>query len=136
MEIAELWEHRQSDDSADATAEWHRRFILPSTILVLMLFALPLSIEPKRSGKAGAYLLGVATILVVYNVQIALHRQVANGNLVWWSMWLGQALMAGVGLHLSRRTIRDDLPAWLNQGGEYIYLIHHRLQHWLADRRR
>jgi len=136
MGISELWKHRQSDDSADATAEWHRRFILPSTILVLMLFALPLSLEPKRSGKAGAYLLGVAAILIVYNVQIALHRQAADGHFSWWGMWLGQALMAAIGLHLSRRAIRDDLPGWLNQSGEYIYLIHHRLQHWLADRRR
>jgi len=136
MGIAELWNHRKTDSSSDATAEWHRRFVLPSTILVLMLFALPLSLEPKRSGKAGAYLLGGIAILLVYNVEIVLHRQAADGNLAWWGMWVGQALMAAIGLHLTHRAITDNLPSWLNESGEYIYLIHHRLQHWLAERRR
>lgn len=136
MGVMDLWQHRKTADSPDAAAEWHRRFILPSTVLVLLLFALPLSIEPKRSGKTGAYLLGVLLVLFVYNVEIALHRQAADDVLPWWAMWLGQLLMAGAGLHLSRRAIRDDLPGWLNQSGEYIYLIHQRLQHWLAERQR
>lgn len=134
MDAFELWKERQAHDSPQAAAEWHRRWILPTMGLVLLLFVLPLSIEPKRSGKAGAYLAGILVILALYNLHILLHQQVAHGNLPWWALWLGQVAMAGVGFELSRRTAMDRQPRWLAGFGEGVYLLHEKLRAKLAAR--
>ncbi|MDQ6960927.1 MAG: LptF/LptG family permease [Mariprofundaceae bacterium] len=98
MPPMELWKVVQSSDNAEATAEWHRRLLLPTTIIVLLLFVLPLSLSPKRSMQATAYLWGVLLMFAVYNIQVALFQQVASAQLPWGSMWLGQGLMASLGL--------------------------------------
>ncbi|MFQ5355207.1 MAG: LptF/LptG family permease [Mariprofundaceae bacterium] len=134
MSMAELYAARKKKDSPEAAAEWNRRLIMPTTVLLLFLFALPLSLEPKRSGKAGAYLLGVLLLLTVYNVQIALHQQVSSGNLPWWSMWAGQIMFALAGLELMRRASQDRLPALLVNSGEMFFLLHQRMYHWVGDR--
>ncbi|MDX8390895.1 MAG: LptF/LptG family permease [Mariprofundaceae bacterium] len=128
MDLDTLWEKVKVGGDHAAIAEWHRRLILPTSVIVLMLFAFPLSIEPKRSGRAGAYIVGVTLLLAFYNMQIALHHQVFVGNLPWWSMWLGQLVMAVIGLDLSRRAASDHLPAPLAWLGEFFYLLHHSLQ--------
>ncbi len=134
MSMAELHAARQKKDSPEAAAEWNRRLIMPTTVLLLFLFALPLSLEPKRSGKAGAYFLGVLLLLTVYNVQIALHQQVSSGNLPWWSMWAGQVTFALAGLELMRRASQDRLPVLLVNSGEMFFLLHQRIYHWVGDR--
>jgi len=134
MTMTELWNSRKKKDSPAATAEWHRRLIMPTTVLLLLLFALPLSLEPKRSGKAGAYVLGILLLLTVYNLQILLHQQVSSGRLPWWSMWAGQAACAVGGFELTRRAVADRLPAILVNSGELFFLLHQRLHHWLGER--
>jgi LPS export ABC transporter permease LptF len=134
MGMLKLWQQRKAHDTPEATGEWHRRLLLPTTVLVLLLFALPLSLEPKRSGKAGAYMLGIAVLLAVYNVQITLHQQVASGHLPWWSMWAGQLLMAAVGFELSRRAAQDRLPSLLGWFGELAYAFHARFIAGMARR--
>jgi len=94
----ELWEVVRTSDNAEAAAEWHRRLLLPTTILLLLLYVLPLSLTPKRSMQATAYLWGVILMFVVYNIQVALFQQVASAHFPWWSMWLGQGFMAILGL--------------------------------------
>jgi lipopolysaccharide export LptBFGC system permease protein LptF len=134
MTMGELYRARKKKDSPAATAEWHRRLIMPTTVLVLLLFALPLSLEPKRSGKAGAYLLGILLLLAIYNVQILLYQQVQGDNLPWWSMWAGQALFAVAGLELMRRASLDRLPRILVHSGEMFFLLHQRIYHWVGER--
>ncbi|MDQ6994403.1 MAG: LptF/LptG family permease [Mariprofundaceae bacterium] len=85
-----LWKLVQETDRTDALAEWNRRLLVPTTVFILMLFALPLSYTPKRSGKTGAYLLGICLVLLIYNLQVTLNQKVANGSYPWWSMWVGQ----------------------------------------------
>lgn len=116
-----------SNLSPTAIAEWHRRILLPSLILVLILFTLPLSIEPKRSGKAGAYLLGVALLLIVYNTHIALYQRVASGGMPWWGMWIGEGLLIALGLELSRRVSLDRLPSLLGFLGELFFQIRQKI---------
>jgi len=94
----------------DLVAELHRRFILPSTILLLAIFALPLSIQPKRSGKAAPYMLGIALVLLLYNTQIILHQQVLNGRVGPWAMWLGQGLFLALGCWLFQRISSGKAP--------------------------
>lgn len=132
MGMLDLTRYRSANDTPEATAEWHRRILLPMSILLLMLYALPLSIEPKRSGKAGAYFLGILLLLAIYNIQIALFQQVAAGRIPWWSMWIGEAVMAAIGMDLSRRAMLDRLPSPLAYLGELAYLLRTRLVAALA----
>ncbi|TLS78328.1 YjgP/YjgQ family permease [Mariprofundus erugo] len=112
MTVSELWHKLQSGDNhAAAVAEWNRRLLLPSTVLVLLFFALPLSLTRKRSGKAGAMIAGIVLLLLIYNMQLVLHQQVSQGTFPGWTMWLGQCVVLLIGLYLSRRAEEDRLPA-------------------------
>lgn len=93
----------------DARIELHWRLIIVVGLFTLLLFVLPLSLTPKRSGSSGAYLFGVALILAMYNMQVTLHQQVASGqiHLIW--MWVGQTLFSAVGAWLSWRANQDRL---------------------------
>lgn len=129
MGMLDLHRHIQQEHDSAAVAEWHRRLLLPTSVLVLMLFAVPISMEPKRSGSAGAYIVGVLVLLLVYNMQIALHQQVVKEQFAWWSMWLGQLLMAGLGLYLFHRVSRDRLTSvtyWLAGVSDYLREKLHR----------
>ncbi|MDQ6974131.1 MAG: LptF/LptG family permease [Mariprofundaceae bacterium] len=87
---AGLWKLVRETDRTDALAEWNRRLLVPTTVFILMIFAIPLSYTPKRSGKTGAYLVGIGLVLCIYNLQVTLNQKVANGSYPWWSMWVGQ----------------------------------------------
>jgi len=85
-----LWKLVRETNRPDALAEWNRRLLVPTTVFILMLFAVPLSYTPKRSGKTGAYLVGIGLVLFIYNLQVTLNQKVATGSYPWWSMWIGQ----------------------------------------------
>ena len=134
MTPSQLWQEVQKDHEPEAIAEWQRRFILPTTILVLCAFALPLSLAPKRSGRTGSVLLGVGLLIFLYNVQLVLHREVSMGSTSGWAMWAGQIAFLLLGLFLWLRAEQGRLPMWLVQGGEVFYIMHQRLLHWVAHR--
>ena len=135
MTPSELWHQLQANPTPEARAEWHRRLILPTTVLVLCLFALPLSLAPKRAGRMGSLLMGIGLLVLLYNSQLVLHRQVELGVLPPLAMWAGQAALLLGGLWLWRRAEMGALPGWLSSGGEWFYLIHQRVTHWLSMRR-
>ena len=136
MTPTELWQARSSaEESQLAVAEWNRRLILPTTVLVLFFFALPLSLTQKRSGKAGSLFAGIAVLMLLYNVQLLLHRQVNVGAFPGWTMWAGQGAMLAIGIHLWRRAEMDRLPKLFSQAGEWLYLAHQTIMHRLAFRR-
>ncbi len=135
MSPIQLWHTIKKSGKSDAWAEWNRRLLLPSTVLVLLLFVLPLSLAPKRSGKAGAFVLSALVVLLVYNVQIMLHRQVSGDVWPWWSMWLAQAGLLATGFELSRRASLDRLPSLLVWVGETIYLLHNLIIGAIARRK-
>jgi len=134
MTPSELWRRLQTHSTPDALAEWNRRLILPTTVLVLCLFALPLSLAPKRAGRTGSFFLGIGLLILLYNAQLVLHRQVGLGTLPTSSMWFGQGVFLMVGVFLWRRAEQGRLPMWLISGGEVFYLMHQRLVHWVAHR--
>jgi len=113
MTIRELWSDQQTTQSGSAAAEWNRRLLFPTTLLVLLFFALPLSLTPKRSGKAGSLIAGVLLLVAVFNSQLLLYQQVNQNILPGWTMWLGQALLLLVGLLLSKRASEDRMPRML-----------------------
>jgi len=109
MQAQELWKLVKETHRPDAVAEWHRRILMPTSILILMLFCLPLSHTSKRSGKAGAYIAGVGLILLIYNLQVILHQQVLNGSMEWWIMWIGQSCLFVIAALLFQRTCQDKV---------------------------
>ncbi len=134
MTPAELWHRLRTQHTPEAEAEWHRRLILPTTVLALCLFALPLSLAPKRAGRMGSFLMGIGLLILVYNMQLTLHRQVDAGVFPWWSMWAGQLVLLACGAWLWRRAERGALPGWLSSGGEMFWLVRQRVMHWLSHR--
>ncbi|MDQ6979773.1 MAG: LptF/LptG family permease [Mariprofundaceae bacterium] len=116
MEGTALWSAIQDGTARpDMISEWHRRLLMPTTLLVLFLFALPLSHTAKRSSKASSYLLGIGIMILIYNVQLALHQQVTHGDAHWYVMWLGQAAFLILGLWLFRRASQDRIPSLMEQ---------------------
>ena len=103
-------------------------------MLVLFFFALPLSLTQKRSGKAGSLVAGIALLVLLYNVQLLLHRQVNQGEFSGWIMWVGQGSLLMLGIYLWRRAEMDRLPKVFSQLGEWIYLFYQAVMHRLAYR--
>ncbi len=117
MTPAELWNALKSQPDAQASAEWNRRLLFPSTLLILLFFVLPLSLTPKRSGKTGAMISGILLLVGVFNLQLLLFQQVNQNLLPGWTMWLGQAGMLMLGIYLSWRATQDkqlQLLLWLS----------------------
>jgi len=109
MQAKELWDLVQETHRPDAIAEWHRRLIMPTSVLLLLLFCLPLSHTSKRSGKTGAYIAGVGLVLLLYNLQVILHQQVLNASMPWWFMWLGQGMLLAIAWILFWRASQDKI---------------------------
>lgn len=135
MSLKELLAEKQRHDSAAVRTELSKRLLLPTTVLILFAFLLPLSLSPKRSGKAGAYGLGIVLLLAVYNIQVILQQQALAGHVGVWLMWAIQLAMLATGIELTRRSVADRLPGLLVAVGEWRYQIHERLLHWLAERK-
>jgi len=127
MDVDELWKAVFKQQRQDAISELNRRFLLPTTVLLLLLLCLPVSVAPKRSGKAGSYIAGTALILLVYNVQITLHQQVSSGNFPWWSMWIGQFGFLSLAIWTFYRTSQDRLPSLVLLFETIAALVHQRV---------
>jgi len=134
MSHSQLWQAVKRSDSPLAVAEWSRRLLLPTSVLVLCFFALSLSLSQKRSGKAGSMIAGIALLIALYNIQLFLHRQVSQGIFPAWSMWAGQGGMLALGSFLWLRAEQDRLPKVITNTGEWLYLIHQATMERLSRR--
>jgi len=133
MTPTELWQ-AVDKEAPGAVAEWNRRLLLPTTILVLFFFALPFSLTQKRSGKAGSMVAGIGLLVLVYNLQLMLHRQVNLGAFPGWTMWAEQGALLTLGIFLWRRAEMGRLPKIFSQTGEWAYLLHQFIMHKLGRR--
>ena len=134
MDGGELWKAAIKQKRLDAIAELNRRLMLPTTVIILLFFSLPVSISPKRSGKAGSYIVGTALMLLIYNVQIVLHQQVTGGNMPTWSVWGGQAAFMILALWAFRRAAQDRLPSFIMLLEGMRSLVHQRVMDMVGRR--
>ncbi len=133
MTPGELWQAMQQD-APGALAEWNRRLLLPTTVLILFFFALPLSITQKRSGKASSMIAGIALLVIIYNLQLMFHRQVNQGVFPGWSMWLEQSVLLLYGLYLWKRAEADRLPVFFSHVAGAVSILYQWIIHRLARR--
>ncbi|RLL52266.1 YjgP/YjgQ family permease [Mariprofundus sp. EBB-1] len=133
MTSTELWNAMQNDADG-ALAEWNRRLLLPTTVLVLFFFTLPLSLTQKRSGKAGSMIAGIALLVIIYNLQLFFHRQVNQGIFPGWSMWLEQSLLLAFGIYLWIRAEADRLPTFFSYIIGFVNVLHQWIMNKLARR--
>ncbi len=133
MTPEELWQALDKG-SPGAIAEWNRRLLLPTTVLVLFFFSLPFSLTQKRSGKGGSMIAGIALLVLLYNLQLVLHRQVNLGVLPGWTMWAEQGVLLALGIFLWQRAEADRLPKVFAQASEWLYLSHRFVMHKLGRR--
>ena len=133
MTMGGLWE-RVELGKAEATAELNRRSLVPSTIMILFFFAQPLSLTRKRSGKAGSLISGIALLVLIYNAQLLLHRQVSQGDFPGWSMWAAQIVMLVMAIYLWRRAEADRMPKLFPLAGEWTYFLRQWIMHRVAHR--
>jgi len=77
---------------------------------------------------------GIALLVMIYNLQLMLHRQVNLGVFPGWTMWAEQGALLGLGMFLWRRAEADRLPKVFLQAGEWVYLSRQFIMHKLARR--
>ena len=136
-DMTQLWRAIHGSNrgvAAQASAEWNRRLVIPTMVLLFPLFVLPIGLELKRSGRTGMYISGVVLVLVTYNVHLALYQKVANGVLSGWWLWAPQVLLAVLGLELTRRRAADRLPPLMLAVEEFFTSIHVRIRARLGQR--
>ncbi len=134
MNMNELWKASFEQKRQDAIAEFNRRLLLPTTVMLLFFVCLPVSMAPKRSGKAGSYILGTGLILLIYNIQIAMHQQVSSGNLPWWSMWGAQLSFLALALWAFYRASQDRLPSPVLLVESVSAFVHQKMIGWIGRR--
>jgi len=94
-----------------ASAELSRRLILASIIWMLFLLALPLSISGKRSGRSGRVVLGILSLIVIYNFELVILRYASHGLISIGTLWgANVAILIGLAW-LWVAASRDRMPA-------------------------
>ena len=132
--MGELWRAFHGKHNPPAEAEWNRRLLVPTMVLLFPLFVLPMGLELKRSGRTGMYISAVALVLLAYNVHLALYEKVASGVLSGWWLWIPQIVLAAIGLELTRRRAKDRLPPLMMAVEEFFTSIHVRIRERVARR--
>src|ERR1700736_5268513 len=100
-----LWRQAR-DQKNDTLARWyliefHRRFALPTSCLVLALVGIPLGLSSKKGGKSGGFVLTILLVLAYYSVTligVSLARQGKVSPLV--GAWLANLASLAAGLFL------------------------------------
>ncbi len=90
----------QPDVSPKHVAHWHYRLVSSLSVLLLFLFAVPLSLQAKRSKQNGVYLMAIGIMVAINQTELMLLNKVASNALPWWSFWGVLLLFAGIGIRM------------------------------------
>jgi LPS export ABC transporter permease LptF/LPS export ABC transporter permease LptG len=122
LSTQELW--RRSADPRNPQARWdliefHRRFALPTSCLVLALVGIPLGLSAKKGGKSTGFVLTILLVFAYYSaslIGISLARQGKLPPLP--GVWLGNVVFFLMGAFLLWRAERRPFDlSWLRDLG-------------------
>lgn len=87
----------------------HRRIAFSLASVLLAVLAVPLGIQPLRSGRSAGALTAIG-LMALYWVLFSVGETAAEGGMAapWLALWAPNAMVAVAGLWLMRRTIRGE----------------------------
>jgi lipopolysaccharide export system permease protein len=87
----------------------HRRIAFSLASVLLSVLAVPLGIQPLRSGRSAGALTAIG-LMALYWVLFSVGERAAESGLAapWLALWAPNAMVVGVGLWLMRRTVRGE----------------------------
>ena len=100
MDGMTLYQHMQQHGHARSISEWQKRWIPSISILVLFFLAIPLALQAKRSNKGGSFLLALAVVALIEQIQLVTHRKIGLEVMPWWSTWAIEACYIAIALWL------------------------------------
>jgi lipopolysaccharide export system permease protein len=130
MSTAEL---RAGDSEADAAkrreilAELHTRFALPFAPLLFALIGVPLGLQPQRSGRGGAFALGLFTFLCYYLLSSFAETLLVEGQIPVVVMWMPDLIFLLAGLFLFYRAAEERPLTTFSRIGETFFQALHRI---------
>src|SRR5437867_8050777 len=97
---------RQAGKADKMSARWdliefHRRFALPPSCLVLALVGIPLGLSSKKSGKSGGFVLTILLVFAYYSVTLVGVSLARQGKVEpWLGAWLANFVFLAGGIFL------------------------------------
>jgi lipopolysaccharide export system permease protein len=132
MSLAEL---RSPPEDADAEkrrefrAELQGRFSKPLAPLLFALIGIPLGIQPHRSGRGGAFALGLFTFLCYYLFSSFAETLVVEGQLPMALLWLPNLLFLAGGLFLFHRSATERPVTVFSRAADFLFRGLRRIMH-------
>jgi LPS export ABC transporter permease LptF/LPS export ABC transporter permease LptG len=122
MSTMELW--RQGSNRKNPLARWdliefHRRFALPTSCLVLALVGVPFGLSSRKGGKSTGFVLTILLVFAYYSASLVGVSLARQGKLTpWLGGWMADMLFFLGGVVLLWRAERRPLDlAWLRHFG-------------------
>jgi len=114
MTLTELRENLEKGGStrklmSDMRLEVHRRFAMPFACFTFAIFAIPLGIQNRRSGKASGFSFSIVTLLMFYIFQ-STGRSLAEKELItpFMAAWLPNFTFLAGGAYLFIKTANEE----------------------------
>ncbi len=132
MSLAEL---RSPPDEADAEkmreikAELQGRFSRPLAPLLFALIGVPFGIQPHRSGRGGAFALGLFTFLCYYLLSSFAETLAVEGQMPATVLWLPNLLFLAGGLFLFHRSATERPVTLPSRAAEALFRILRGIMH-------
>jgi lipopolysaccharide export system permease protein len=127
MSLAEIREKLQAGGlskkiTLDMQMELQRRFALPFACFIFAIFAVPLGIHNRRSGKAAGFTLSILTLLFYYILQ-SFSKTMAEKALLAPAVaaWFPNGVFLCLGIYLFIKAAREE-QIWLFDRGNAIIM--------------
>ncbi|MDQ6989045.1 MAG: LptF/LptG family permease [Mariprofundaceae bacterium] len=89
MDAQTLYTTLQAEQvSSKNIAQWHNRLVTPLIVLLLFCFALPMSLQAKRSQRGGTFFMAIALMALLNQSQLIVYNNIKLAILPWWSLWV------------------------------------------------
>src|SRR5947207_8934302 len=106
--------------------EFHRRFALPTSCLVLAFVGIPLGLSSKKGGKSAGFVLTILLVFAYYVVSLIGVSLARQGRVApWFGAWLAVFLFLALRLFLLLRAEKRpfELGSWRGSGKQHPSLL-------------